>query len=112
MRTRLEELLAVTEQDHAGTLIVCGLLDEQVFDATWRHPRVLAAVRHVLGDDYRLTGVVARGLRPGHGQQSTGVVKVYPVCGMPVTRSVRWLNSRKRMVPRASCLDPIATRTC
>ena len=73
MRTRLEELLAVTEQDHAGTLIVGGLLDEKVFDATWRHPRVLAAFRHVLGDDYRLTRVVARGVRPGHGQQSLHV---------------------------------------
>jgi ectoine hydroxylase-related dioxygenase (phytanoyl-CoA dioxygenase family) len=73
MRTRLQELLAVTQQDHAGTLIVGGLLEEEVFDAAWLHPPVLAAVRHVLGDQYRLTGVWARGLRPGHGQQALHV---------------------------------------
>jgi ectoine hydroxylase-related dioxygenase (phytanoyl-CoA dioxygenase family) len=73
MRSRLEELIAVTAQDHAGTLIVGGLLDEEVFDAAWQHPRVLAAVRHLLGDEYRLTGLASRGLRPGHGQQALHV---------------------------------------
>lgn len=73
MRHRLEELLAVTNQDHQGTLIVAGLLEEEVFDAAWLHPRVLAAVRQVLGDDFRLTGVASRGLRPGHGQQALHV---------------------------------------
>jgi ectoine hydroxylase-related dioxygenase (phytanoyl-CoA dioxygenase family) len=69
MRDRLEELLLVTPQDHRGTLIVGGLLEEEVFDAAWLHPRVLAAVRHLLGEGYRLTGVHARGIQPGHGQQ-------------------------------------------
>ena len=73
MRSRLEELLAVTEQSHAGTLIVGGLLDEPVFDAAWHHPRVLAAMRQVLGDDHRLLGLASRGLRPGHGQQALHV---------------------------------------
>jgi ectoine hydroxylase-related dioxygenase (phytanoyl-CoA dioxygenase family) len=70
MRDRLDELLLVTPQDHRGTLIVGGLLDEEVFDAAWLHPRVLAAVRHVLGEGVRLTGVWSRGIRPGHGQQA------------------------------------------
>lgn len=70
MRDRLEKLLAVTEQGHAGTLIVGGLLDEEVFDAAWLNPRVLAAVAHVLGDEHRLLSVGSRGLRPGHGQQA------------------------------------------
>src|SRR5690242_11635193 len=73
MRSRLEELLAVTEQSHAGTLIVGGLLDEPVFDAAWHHPRVLAAMRQVLGDDHRMLGLASRGLRPGHGQQALHV---------------------------------------
>ena len=73
MRTRLEELLAVTPQDHAGTLIVGGLLDEEVFDAAWQHPRLLGAVGHLLGDGYRLLGVGSRGVRPGHGQQGLHV---------------------------------------
>jgi ectoine hydroxylase-related dioxygenase (phytanoyl-CoA dioxygenase family) len=70
MRDRLEALLAATEQEHRGTLIVGGLLEEEVFDAAWLHPRVLAAVRHVLGDGCRLTGVASRGIQPGHGQQA------------------------------------------
>jgi hypothetical protein len=73
MRSRLEELLAVTEQGHAGTLIVGGLLEEEVFDAAWLHPRILAAVGHLLGDGYRLLGLGSRGLRPGHGQQALHV---------------------------------------
>jgi ectoine hydroxylase-related dioxygenase (phytanoyl-CoA dioxygenase family) len=70
MRGRLEELLTVTEQTHAGTLVVNGLLAEAVFDAAWLHPRVLAAVRYVLGNGCRLMGVASRGIRPGHGQQA------------------------------------------
>ena len=73
MRTRLDKLHAVTEQTHAGTLVVGGLLEEQVFDAAWRHPRVLAAVGHVLGDGYRLLGVASRSVRPGHGQEAIHV---------------------------------------
>jgi ectoine hydroxylase-related dioxygenase (phytanoyl-CoA dioxygenase family) len=70
MRARLEALLAATPQDHAGTLIVRGLLDLEEFDATWLHPRVLAAVEVVLGESFRLLGLSSRGLRPGHGQQA------------------------------------------
>jgi ectoine hydroxylase-related dioxygenase (phytanoyl-CoA dioxygenase family) len=73
MRTRLEELLTVTEQGHAGTLIVGGLVEEEVFDAAWSHPRIFAAVQAILGDEYRLSGVASRGLRTGHGQQSLHV---------------------------------------
>jgi hypothetical protein len=73
MRTRLEERLSLTPQDHAGTLIVGGLLDDEVFDPAWRQPRVLAAVEHVVGRSYRLTGLASRGLRPGHGQQALHV---------------------------------------
>ncbi len=70
MRARLEELLEITPQDHAGTLIVGGLLEEAAFDAAWRHPRIIAGVRRVLGYDLRLVDVFSRGLRPGHGQQA------------------------------------------
>src|SRR5262249_16615393 len=73
VRARLGELRAVTAEDLAGTLIVGGLLEEEVFDAAWLHPRVLAAVRHVLGEECRLTGRGSRGIRPGHGQQALHV---------------------------------------
>jgi ectoine hydroxylase-related dioxygenase (phytanoyl-CoA dioxygenase family) len=73
MRRRLDELLAATPQDHAGTLIVGGLLSEEVFDAAWKHSRVLDAVESLLGDSYRMTSLSSRGLRPGHGQQALHV---------------------------------------
>jgi len=73
MRMRLEQMLAVTPQEHAGTLIVGGLIEEAVFDTVWSHPRVLAAVRQVLGPEMLLTGVSSRGLRPGHGHQALHV---------------------------------------
>ncbi len=84
MRERLEELHLVTEQKHRGTLIVGGLLEEEVFDAAWLHPRVLAAVRHVLGDGVRLTGVSSRGIQPGHGQQALHVDWSEGLGGEPV----------------------------
>lgn len=70
MKSRLEELLEITPQDHAGTLIVGGLVADPVFDATWNHPRILSAVKSVLGPDFFLSSVSSRGLRSGHGQQS------------------------------------------
>jgi len=111
MRTRLEELLAVTEQDHAGTLIVGGLLDEEVFDAAWLHPRVLATVRHVLGDECRLLGVGSRGLRPGHGQQALhadwggqGVPAVWYAChAICALVDFTLENGATRVIPGSHC---------
>ncbi len=87
MRTRLLELLRTTPQKNAGTLIVNGLLDDDVFDAAWNHPRVLSAVESVLREPGRLLGVFSRGLRAGHGQQELhsdwgrqGLPNVWYVC--------------------------------
>jgi hypothetical protein len=73
MRSRIEALLAITPQEHAGTLIVGGLVEEPLFDPVWSHPRVLAAIAHVLAAPMRLVGVSLRGLRPGHGLQALHV---------------------------------------
>lgn len=70
MQSRLDELLPVTPQDHAGTMIVSGLHLEPEFDAAWKHPRVLCAIESVLGNSFRLMGTYSRGLRPGHGKQA------------------------------------------
>ena len=67
MRKRLEALLAVTKQEHLGTLVVPGLLEEELFDAAWLHSRVLDAVGQVLGEGFRLMGVALRG--PGASAQ-------------------------------------------
>jgi hypothetical protein len=73
MRSRIGALLAITPQEHAGTLIVGGLIEEPLFDPVWSHPRVLAAIAHVLSAPMRLVGVSLRGLRSNHGQQALHV---------------------------------------
>lgn len=70
MRSKLEQLIEATPQEHAGTLIVGGLIFDPLFDLVWKHPRILSAIESVLGPDPLLLGVSSRGLRPGHGQQS------------------------------------------
>ena len=83
MRKRLEALLAVTKQEHLGTLVVPGLLEEELFDAAWLHSRVLDAVGQVLGEGFRLMGVALRGIRPGHGQQAMHIDWSDGMGGMP-----------------------------
>ena len=73
MRARLEELHAVTEQSGGRLQVGKNLIEEEVFDAAWRHPRILAAVAQVLGDGYRLLAVGSLSPRPGHGQQALHV---------------------------------------
>ncbi len=73
MRARLEELHAITEQGGGRLQVGKNLIEEEVFDAAWRHPRVLAAVAQVLGDGYRLLAVGSLSPRPGHGQQALHV---------------------------------------
>lgn len=70
MRSKLEQLIEMTPQEHAGTLIVGGLISDAVFDLAWNHHRVRSAIESVLGLDPLLLGVSSRGLRPGHGQQA------------------------------------------
>lgn len=70
MRSKLEQLIEATPQEHAGTLIVGGLISDAVFDLAWNHLRVRSAIESVLGPDPFLLGVSSRGLRPGHGQQA------------------------------------------
>jgi len=45
---------------------------DPIFDALWQHPKLLASMRHYLGD-YRLSSMTARGARPGQGHQNLHV---------------------------------------
>jgi ectoine hydroxylase-related dioxygenase (phytanoyl-CoA dioxygenase family) len=73
MRARLEELHAATEQAGARFQVGKNLIEEELFDPAWRHPRILAAVAQVLGDGYRLLAVGSLSTRPAHGQQALHV---------------------------------------
>src|SRR4051812_32473276 len=50
---------------HVGNLDAHGKIFEDVFT----HPKLLAAARHILGDDLRFGGIHGRDPLPGFGQQ-------------------------------------------
>ncbi|OLR90775.1 hypothetical protein BJP25_29790 [Actinokineospora bangkokensis] len=57
-----------------GTLHLKGLLEAgPVFDALWLRPRLLAAVRHLLGPEFRIDEVRYRAGTPDHGGQALHV---------------------------------------
>ena len=77
LRTRFDELVeeegekAGTEvHQEAGTNRVSNLVDKgEIFEICFTHPRVLAAMRHVLGPDFRLSSLNGRAALPGQGLQ-------------------------------------------
>ena len=87
LRDRFEQLVseegdAAGSEVHqeAGTQRLSNLVDKgEVFEICISHPKVLAAMRHVLGPEFRLSSLNARAALPGHGLQglhadwSTGV---------------------------------------
>lgn len=53
-----------------GTLHLADLLDAgPAVDRVWTHPRLLAAVAHLLGEHLQVRGVAYRGPQPGYGAQ-------------------------------------------
>ncbi|MEE3261836.1 MAG: phytanoyl-CoA dioxygenase family protein [Candidatus Latescibacterota bacterium] len=77
LRTRFDELVeeegekAGTEvHQEAGTNRLSNLVDKgEIFEICFTHPRVLAAMRHVLGPDFRLSSLNGRSALPGQGLQ-------------------------------------------
>ena len=77
LRTRFDELVeeegekAGTEvHQEAGTNRLSNLVDKgEIFEICFTHPRVLAAMRHVLGPDFRLSSLNGRAALPGQGLQ-------------------------------------------
>jgi ectoine hydroxylase-related dioxygenase (phytanoyl-CoA dioxygenase family) len=78
IRARLEELLAIEKENagrevhqEAGTARLANLVDKgDVFRVCFTHPRVLAAVAHVLGNDMKLSSLNSRAALPGQGLQA------------------------------------------
>lgn len=77
LRAAFERLLEEHEREngqHArqatGTRHVpISLAPGQLFENVYTHPKLLAAVRHILGDDLRFGGIHGRDPLPGFGQQ-------------------------------------------
>jgi ectoine hydroxylase-related dioxygenase (phytanoyl-CoA dioxygenase family) len=77
MRARLAELLAIEKENagkevhqEAGTARLSNLVDKgDAFRICFTHPRVLAALAHVLGNDMKLSSINSRAALPGQGLQ-------------------------------------------
>jgi ectoine hydroxylase-related dioxygenase (phytanoyl-CoA dioxygenase family) len=77
-RTRLDELLAAEGDDagkevhqEAGTDRLSDLVNKgAIFEVCFTHPRVLAAIAHVLGREFKLSSLNARSALPGQGLQA------------------------------------------
>lgn len=73
-RAALESLIAQARLDptwHAGgTLHLNDLVNEPAFDAVWKSDRLLSAIVHVIGFDFRIGSVTYRAPQPGYGAQT------------------------------------------
>jgi ectoine hydroxylase-related dioxygenase (phytanoyl-CoA dioxygenase family) len=77
LRTRLDEILAAEGEEagkevhqEKGTDRMADLVNKgSVFDVCYTHPKVLAAISHVLKGDLKLSSLNARFAKPGEGLQ-------------------------------------------
>ena len=77
LRDRFEELVAAEGDtagsevhQEAGTQRLSNLVDKgAVFEVCISHPKVLSAMRHVLGSEFRLSSLNGRAALPEHGLQ-------------------------------------------
>ncbi|MEM8676585.1 MAG: phytanoyl-CoA dioxygenase family protein [Cyanobacteria bacterium P01_G01_bin.67] len=69
-KIEIREMLAAAAFTEAGAVRVCNLLNKDpMFDVCFKHPRVLAAVQHLLGNDFKVSSVNYRAAKPGGGLQ-------------------------------------------
>jgi len=81
LRARLDELAGLEGEragievhQEAGTARLADLVNKgEVFDVCWTHPRLLAAVAHVLGPEFKLFALNSRAALPGEGHQALHV---------------------------------------
>jgi ectoine hydroxylase-related dioxygenase (phytanoyl-CoA dioxygenase family) len=77
LRQRFDELVAEEGEtagtevhQEAGTNRLSNLVNKgDIFEICFTHPRVLAAISHVLGSELRLSSLNGRAALPGHGLQ-------------------------------------------
>jgi ectoine hydroxylase-related dioxygenase (phytanoyl-CoA dioxygenase family) len=88
MRSVIAERLEIARRDltkkHGGTLHLDDVVDAgAAFDPAWSSPRLLAAVAHVLGADFHVSGAGFRGPKPGYGAQALHADDVPIAAGDP-----------------------------
>jgi ectoine hydroxylase-related dioxygenase (phytanoyl-CoA dioxygenase family) len=78
IRRRTDELIAAEGDDagkevhqEAGTIRLSDLVNKDpIFEVCFTHPRLLAAINHVLGGDLKLSSLNFRSALPGSGNQA------------------------------------------
>ncbi|MEM7126217.1 MAG: phytanoyl-CoA dioxygenase family protein [Chloroflexota bacterium] len=94
---RLEELEAAEGDDagkefhqEAGSARLSDLVNkDSIFEICFTHPRVVAAIAHVLENDFKLSSLNSRAALPGYGLQALhmdGGQEILGVPAVPVTR--------------------------
>ena len=122
---RLDELAEIEGEDagkevhqESGTVRLSNLIDKDpMFETCISCPRVLAAIRHVLGNEFKSSSLNSRAALPGHGRQGlhadwSGAVEPgdYYVCNSiwllsDFTRE----NGATRVVPKSHRNGKVAT---
>jgi ectoine hydroxylase-related dioxygenase (phytanoyl-CoA dioxygenase family) len=78
MIARIKHMAETTQRDYSREAVVekemvkvADLINAgEMFDIAYTHPRVLAAVRHVLGGDMKFHSMGSRSATPGYGHQA------------------------------------------
>lgn len=114
----LSEMIATeAQQERRGILRLCDLVNKgTVFDQLYTHPRILSAVRHIIGEKFKLSSLNYRAPKPKNGLQRLHVDWDWTVCGgQYYACNVLWLledmtaeNGATRIVPAShrSCRSP------
>lgn len=71
IRAELREMIrAEASQEMRGCIRLCDLVNKgKMFDAMYTHPKVLAAVNHVIEQPFKLSSLNLRAPKPGYGNQ-------------------------------------------
>ncbi len=71
IKREIKQMLATqAQQDISGTIRICDLVNKGAeFDVLYTHPKLIAAVRHIIGKNFKLSSLNYRSPKPQQGQQ-------------------------------------------
>ena len=127
MAKRMEEIAAIEGEEagkdfqvEAGATRLGTLINKDpLFDICFLHPKALAGVAHIMGDDFGLSSITARAAQPGQGSQA-----LHQDSAVSASANVLWVvsdltadNGPTRLIPgshrfgtdpRVALEDPVA----
>ncbi len=70
IKIEVREMLAAAAFTEAGAKRICNLINkDSMFDVCFQHPKVLAAVRHIIGSQIKVSSINYRAAKPNGGLQ-------------------------------------------